>query len=152
MDVSLYLAIARQIADTQSGCLRRKVGALAIGNNSQIISSGYNSAMDVYGKTKSCVECLRQKLDIPSGQRHEICNALHAEQMVICNAADRGISLRNSTLIVTCSPCIICAKMIVAVGFKQVYYESNYPDDTAIQLLRDAGVRTIKAEHVLKMS
>ena len=147
MKISLYLDMANQIADTCSGCLRRKVGAIAISDTGQIIGAGYNTALSGYGNPKKCESCVRQDMNIPSGERHEICNALHAEQMVICNAADRGISLKGSTLVITCSPCIICAKMIVGVGFDTIYYASKYPDDTAITMLKEAGVKVNKVNY-----
>lgn len=146
MNAFLYMELANKLAQKESGCLRRKVGAIAIQGENQVVGAGWNTALVKHGEMKSCVECLRSKLNIPSGERHEICNALHAEQMVITNAASNGISLRGATLITTCSPCIICAKMIIAVGFKCVYYATNYPDSKAIEMLKDADVRTIRLD------
>ena len=84
--------------------------------------------------------CLREKLKVPSGQRHELCRALHAEQNAFLQAARHGVSLEGATLYITNQPCSICAKMIINVGIKKVIFQGDYPDDFAMEFLREGGV------------
>ncbi|RKY40831.1 MAG: cytidine deaminase [Candidatus Makaraimicrobium thalassicum] len=132
-----FLNIAKLVA-TRSTCLRRKVGAVVV-KNKQILSTGYN------GAPRGIVHCdqagcLREELGVPSGQRHELCRALHAEQNAFLQAARHGVSLCGATLYVTIQPCSICAKMIINVGIKKVIMEGKYPDEFALKFLREAGI------------
>ena len=133
-----YMELAQEVA-TRSTCLRRQVGAVAV-QGSFTIASGFNSAPR---GSQSCAEtgCLRQELGVPSGQRHEICRAVHAEQNVITTAANAGLSLFGARLYVTHSPCAICAKLIINAGIKEVIFAEGYPDDLAETFLNSAGVR-----------
>lgn len=133
-----FLEIAG-IVSKRSTCLRRKVGALVV-KNRRILATGYNGTPS---GIKHCAQvgCLRAKLKIPSGQRHELCRGLHAEQNVLLQAALYGISLSNSTLYITNQPCIICAKMIINAGIKEVVIAGEYPDKMARQFLDEAGVK-----------
>jgi dCMP deaminase len=122
----------------RSTCLRRRVGAVLV-KHKQILATGYNGAPK---NIAHCDEtgCLRQKLGVPSGQRHEICRGLHAEQNVLLQAAQFGVSTRESTLYITNSPCSICAKMIINAGIKEVVILDDYPDKMAVDFLKEAGV------------
>lgn len=132
-----FLNIAKLVA-TRSTCLRRKVGAVVV-KNKQILATGYNGAPTGITHCDE-VGCLRDKLAVPSGQRHELCRALHAEQNAFLQAARHGVSLDGGTLYVTVQPCSICAKMIINVGIKKIVIEGNYPDDFALQFLREGGI------------
>lgn len=133
-----FLSIAKLVSG-RSTCLRRKVGAVVV-KNKQILTTGYNGAPS--GLTH-CDElgCLREKLNVPSGQRHELCRALHAEQNAFLQAARHGVSLDGATLYVTTQPCSICAKMIINVGIKHVYIEGDYPDELAVEFLNEGKVK-----------
>jgi len=125
-----------------SSCFQdtRKVGAV-IAKDHRIMTTGYNGAP---GGVLSCVErgeCLRKKMNIPSGTRHEICYAVHAEQNAIIQAARIGISLLGSTLYCTHQPCTICCKMIINAGITRVLYKEGYPDDFSLELFKEAGVK-----------
>ena len=137
-----FAAITRQVA-TRSTCLRRKVGAIIV-KDKRILTTGYNGApMGV----KSCLErgsCLREELGIPSGQRHEICRGLHAEQNAIIQAAYHGVQIKDSSIYVTNQPCVLCAKMIINSGIRKIYYLEEYPDPLAIELLNEAKVELVK--------
>ncbi len=122
----------------RSTCLRRRVGAVLV-KDKQILATGYNGAPKDIPHCES-TGCLREELGVPSGQRHEICRGLHAEQNVILQAASFGVSTRGSTLYVTSTPCSICAKMIINAGIEEVVVESEYPDKMAIEFLKEAGV------------
>ena len=117
----------------------RKIGAVIV-KNKRIMTTGYNGAP---AGVKTCVErgeCLRRKLNIPSGTRQETCYAIHAEQNAIIQAARLGVSIEGATLYCTHQPCVICAKMIINAGITRVVYQEGYPDDFARELLQEAGV------------
>lgn len=132
-----YMELAREDA-MRSTCLRRQVGAVAV-RGEEVLAVGCNRAP--FG-SKSCAitGCLRAQLEVPSGQRHELCRAIHAEQDIITQAANKGFSLRGTTLYVTHSPCSICAKLIVGAGVKEVIFAEGYPDESAETFLSAAGV------------
>lgn len=117
----------------------RKIGCVIV-KNKRIVTTGYNGAP---AGIKTCVErgeCLRKKLGIASGTRAEMCYATHAEQNAIIQAAKLGSSIDGATLYCTHQPCVICAKMIVNSGVNRVVYENGYPDDFAIDILKEGGV------------
>ena len=86
---------------------------------------------------------LPEKLQIPSGQRHELCRALHAEQNAIIQAATLGQSIEDGSIYITHQPCVICAKMIVNAGLKRIVVREGYPDDLAIEILDEAGLKIV---------
>jgi len=132
-----FCSIARLVA-TRSTCLRRNVGAVVV-KNKQVLATGYNGAPS--GITHCDQKgCLREALNVPSGQRHEICRALHAEQNAFLQAARHGVSLEGGTLYITTQPCSICAKMIINVGIKKVVFTGEYPDELAVEFLNEAGI------------
>ena len=124
-----YLGIAREVSQ-RSTCFRRSIGALIV-RDDQIISTGYVGAPR---KTKDSFQhgvCLRDKLNIPHGQRYELCRSVHAEQNAIINAARAGVSLLGGDMYIFGSdfknkkpidafPCFICKKMIINAGLKRV--------------------------------
>jgi dCMP deaminase len=133
-----FMEIARQVA-TRSTCLRRSVGALVV-HDKRILSTGYNGAPRGLEHCDG-VGCLREKLNIPSGQRQEICRGLHAEQNAIIQAALHGVSVEHGTIYITHQPCITCAKMIINSGIVRVVCASRYPDDLAREMLAEAGLQ-----------
>ena len=122
----------------RSTCLRHHVGAV-IARDKRILTTGYNGAA---AGTKDCIElqCLRDEMKIPSGQRHEICRAIHAEQNAIIQGGFHGINIKGSTLYCTHSPCVLCAKMIVNAGIKRVAACVEYPDPSFKELFNQAGI------------
>lgn len=133
-----FLSIANLVSK-RSTCLRRSVGAVLV-KDRRILATGYNGAPS---KITHCsvTGCLREKLKIPSGERHELCRGLHAEQNAFLQAALYGTSLKDSILYSTIQPCIICAKMIINAGIKEVVIKGDYPDKMAKDFLREAKVR-----------
>ena len=131
-----------ELVKTRSTCLRRQVGALIV-KDKRILASGYNGAPV---GCKHCQEmgCLRDKLNIPSGQRHELCRATHAEQNAIAQAAYSGTSIKDSTLYVTTQPCVLCAKLAINAGITKIVFKGDYPDELSMELLQEAGIRIIK--------
>lgn len=133
-----FLEIAFLVAK-RSTCLRRKVGALVV-KDRRILATGYNGTPS---GIRHCAQtgCLRDKLKIPSGERHELCRGLHAEQNVLLQASLHGVSLKDGVLYVTNQPCLICAKMIINAGIKEVVMANHYPDPMALEFLKEARVR-----------
>lgn len=137
------MTIAETVA-TRSTCLRRHVGAVLV-KDKRILSTGYNGAPAGLAHCEE-VGCLRNDTSIPSGQRHELCRGLHAEQNAIVQAAFHGIAISGATLYCTNKPCVICSKMIINAGIREVYYAEGYDDDLADRMLAEAGVKVIKVE------
>lgn len=136
-----FLNIVELVKD-RSTCLRRKVGAVIV-KDKRILATGYNGAPNGCLHCEE-VGCLRKKLGIPSGERHELCRALHAEQNAIVQAAKHGISIDESVIYVTAQPCVICSKLIINAGIKKVIYKGEYPDEISMQLLEEAGIDVIR--------
>lgn len=135
-----FMQMAELVA-TWSSCYQenRQVGAV-IALNKRIVTTGYNGASAGIVSCKERGECLRRKLNIPSGTQHELCYATHAEQNAIIQAAKLGVSIDGATLYCTHQPCVICAKMIINSGIKRIVYRHGYPDEFSLQLLSEAGV------------
>jgi len=136
-----YFMEITKLVSKRSTCVRRAVGAILV-KDKRIIATGYNG---VPRGLKHCEEvgCLREKLGIPSGERHEICRGLHAEQNAIIQAAVHGISIEDCVLYCTNQPCVICSKMLINAGIRKVMIESGYPDELYLALLKDAGIELI---------
>ncbi len=139
-----YFAGITELVAQRSTCMRRKVGAILV-KNKRILATGYNGAPS---GVRHCIEtgCLRDKLNIPSGQRHELCRGLHGEQNAIIQAASHGVSVEDSDLYCTNLPCIICSKMIINAGIRNVYYIEGYADELSLEMLEEAGVTLTKIE------
>jgi len=133
-----FLGIA-ELVSKRSSCLRRSVGAILV-KDKKILATGYNGAPS---KIKHCAEvgCIREKLKIPSGERHELCRGLHAEQNAFLQAALHGTSVKDASLYSTTQPCIICAKMIINAGIKEIVIKGDYPDKLSKDILREAEVK-----------
>ena len=133
-----YFMEMAEVVAKRSTCLRRQVGAVLV-KDRRILTSGYNGAPSGMAH---CAEtgCLRQQMNIPSGQQHEMCRGLHAEQNAIIQAALHGISIKDSMLYVTHQPCVICAKMMINAGVKTVIMKDAYPDELSEKMLREAGI------------
>ncbi|MDQ7032864.1 MAG: cytidine/deoxycytidylate deaminase family protein [Desulfonauticus sp.] len=133
-----YLEIAQLVAK-RSTCLRRKVGAIAV-KDKRILATGYNGAPSGLAHCLD-IGCLREKLKIPSGEKHELCRGLHAEQNVIIQAALHGVSLKGASLYCTTQPCLICTKMLINCEIKEIYFLEGYPDELAVQMLEEARIK-----------
>ena len=131
-----------ELIKTRSTCLRRQVGALIV-KDKRILATGYNGAPV---GCRHCIEtgCLREKMGIPSGQRHELCRGIHAEQNAIIQAAYSGVSIKDSVIYVSAQPCVLCAKMIINSGIKKIIFKGDYPDELAMSMLEEAGIEVVK--------
>lgn len=138
-DWDTYFLDIVELVARRSTCLRRAVGA-ALVRDKRILATGYNGAPS---KLQHCLDigCLREQLRVPSGERHELCRGLHAEQNAIIQAALHGVSAKDSTLYCTNHPCVICAKMIINAGISRIVIRDGYSDKLAADMLEEAGVR-----------
>jgi len=136
------------LVKTRSTCLRRQVGALIV-KDKRILASGYNGAP---AGVSHCDEvgCLRQQLNIPSGERHELCRAIHAEQNAIVQAAYAGTSVKGATLYVSLQPCSLCAKLMINAGITKLVYRGSYPDELSLSMLNEAGIELVNFDEVEK--
>jgi dCMP deaminase len=127
---------------TRSTCMRRQVGAVIV-RDKRILTTGYNGTPS---GLKHCGEvgCLRDELKIPSGERHELCRGIHAEQNAIIQAAVFGVSVQNSTIYVNLSPCILCTKMIINAGITRIVTKEAYNDSLALKMLEESGIEYVK--------
>ena len=131
------LKIASVVAE-RSTCRRHHMGAVAV-RDKHILTTGYNGAP---AGQKDCLElgCIRDEMNIASGEKQETCRAIHAEQNVIIQAALHGISLEGSTIYCTHTPCVLCAKMLVNARIKRFVSFRKYSDDRFMDLFREAGI------------
>ena len=132
-----FMSIASLVSE-RSTCLRRKIGAVAV-KDRRMLATGYNGAPTGLAHCDAA-GCLRAQLDVPSGQRHEICRGLHAEQNVIIQAAVHGVSLSGAELYCTAQPCVICAKTLINCNISAIWFAGPYPDELAASMLDEAGV------------
>lgn len=130
-----------QVVAGRSTCLRRQVGAVIV-KDKQILSTGYNGSPS---GLSHCAQtgCLRQKLGIPSGERTEICRAVHAEQNALIQAAKHGVSIDGADIYTTVQPCVLCTKLIINAGIKRVIYAIPYPDSLALEMAKEANLELV---------
>ena len=132
-----------EVVASRSTCIvpGRQFGAIVV-KNKQVISTGYNGAPT---GISHCTEetCLRTRMNIPSGERHELCRGLHAEQNAIIQAALHGVSVNNADIYITNQPCSICTKMLINSGIKKFIFENPYNDELAMEMIKEAGVEVV---------
>lgn len=143
-----FMSIAHLVA-TRSTCLRRQVGAVAVSPENRILGTGYNGPLPGAPHC-SDVGCLRAELGVPSGQRQEICRAQHAEANVCNFAARYGVALDGASVYVTAQPCTTCTKAMVTSGIKRVIFDSEYPDELACKIAKEAGMELISMAEITK--
>ena len=136
-----FMSITELVAQ-RATCTRRYVGAILV-KDKRIISTGYNGAPSGISHCLD-VGCLREQQGIPSGERHELCRGLHAEQNAIIQAALHGISVKGATLYCSNLPCAICSKMLINAGITEVFYREGYADTLASDLMEEAGIPLVK--------
>lgn len=140
-----YFMEMSELAATRSTCLRRQVGAVIV-QDKHVIATGYNGAPQGVPHCGEKGGCMREEMGIPSGERHELCRALHAEQNAIIQAATLAQSIQGATMYVTHQPCIICAKMIINAGIRRIVVKEGYPDELAVEILAEAGLKIVMLE------
>ena len=138
-----YFMEMAELTAKRSTCLRRQVGAVIV-KDRHIIATGYNGApkgLEHCGERKC--GCLRQELGIPSGEKHELCRAVHAEQNAIIQAATLGQSIEDASIYITNQPCVLCAKMIINAGINRIIVKEGYPDELSVEMLKEAGLKIV---------
>ena len=137
-----YFMDITNLVAKRSTCTRRAVGAIIV-KDRRILATGYNGAPS---HVRHCAEtgCLREQMNVPSGERHELCRGIHAEQNAIIQAAYHGASIKGGTLYCTNLPCSICAKMIINAGIVEIVYQSGYADTISKEMLAEAQVELVQ--------
>lgn len=138
-----FMRIAHLVSQ-RSTCTRRAVGAIAV-RGKRILATGYNGVPTNIAHCEE-VGCIRDQLGIPSGERHELCRGLHAEQNVIIQAATHSLDLSGCDIYCTTKPCILCTKMLINCEVRNIYFSQNYPDELSEQMLEEAGVNYVYME------
>jgi dCMP deaminase len=144
---SYFMQLAFVVAG-RSTCLRRQVGAVMV-KERQILSTGYNGSPSGLLHCDE-VGCLRQNLSVPSGERLEICRAVHAEQNALVQAAKHGIAIAGADLYTTLQPCVQCTKMIINAGIQRVFFTHSYPDQLAVTMAKEAGLELVQLDVSMK--
>jgi len=142
-DNDTYFMRMAELVATRSTCLRRKVGAVVV-KEKRVLTTGYNGAPTGLPHCDE-VGCRREQLGVPSGERYELCRALHAEQNVLIQAVIHGVNLKDSVIYVTNQPCVTCSKMLIGVGVKEIVICEGYPDELAVQMLEEAKIKVRRA-------
>lgn len=139
-----YFMEVAEVVRKRSTCMRRQVGAVIVKDN-RILSTGYNGAPK---GLRHCEEvgCTRANYNVPSGERHELCRGLHAEQNAIIQAAVFGTAIEGATIYTTLSPCVLCTKMIINSGIKRIVLREQYNDPLAIEMLEESGITVVKMD------
>ncbi|MCL4312265.1 MAG: cytidine/deoxycytidylate deaminase family protein [Candidatus Thermoplasmatota archaeon] len=137
-----YFMRMAYLAASRSNCTRRKVGAVIVRDNN-VLATGYNGPPS---HTVNCdiVGCIRDELNVPSGERHELCRGLHAEQNAIIQAAVNGSSIKGSKIYITTHPCVVCSKMIMNSDIEEIIFAEGYPDDLAELMLLESNIKIRK--------
>ena len=136
-----YFMDITAVVASRSTCLRRQVGAVIV-KDKRLLTSGYNGAPKNLAHC-AATGCIRAEYDIPSGQRHELCRGLHAEQNAIIQAALHGVAIDGATIYCTHQPCSACSKMILNAGIVRVVYANAYPEPLAEQLRTEANIENV---------
>lgn len=131
---SVYMRTAL-LHSTLSKALRKQVGAVLV-TNQGVVLTGYNGTPSGYSNT--CEDILQDGSLVSKN------SVIHAELNCILKAAREGVSVLESTVYVTLSPCVACAAMLAQSGVKKVIYLEEYRDNSGILLLKDCNVEVLK--------
>ena len=142
-----YFMEMAKLAAKRSTCLRSQVGAVIV-QDKHVIATGYNGAPKGIPHCAELGGCYREQNNIPSGERHELCRALHAEQNAIIQAATYSQGIEGATMYITHQPCVICAKMIINAGIERIVVNEGYPDQMAVDILEEAGLKIVKIDNI----
>lgn len=148
-DNDTYFMRMADLVSTRSTCLRRQVGAVVV-KEKRVLTTGYNGAPK---GLKHCAEvgCVRQQNNIESGTRHELCRGVHAEQNAVIQAAYFGVSIKDATIYTSTYPCVMCTKIIVNAGIREVVYKDDYVDPLSREILEESGVTVRRFQSPLEI-
>ena len=141
-----YFVSIAHIVQTRSNCIRGARGAI-LTKDKRIITTGYNGTPSGIQDCDEggCKRCLnRQNNVIKAGERKDLCICVHAEQNALIQASLHGISVKGATLYATTQPCVICAKMLINAGIKEIVITEGYPDKMAMDFLKQAKIKIRK--------
>ncbi len=141
-DYDTYFMNMAFLIATRTTCFRRTVGAVIV-KDQRILSTGYNGAPRGVKDCRELGFCIRKKENVPSGQRHELCRGVHAEQNAVANAAYFGVAINGASIYMTESPCNICTKILINAGIREIIYARHYMDDLSSELLKESNI-TVK--------
>jgi len=135
-DNDAYFMSMAELVSSRSTCLRRQVGAVIV-KEKRVLSTGYNGAPK---GIKHCAEvgCIRQQNNVESGTRHELCRGVHAEQNAVIQAAYFGVSIKDASIYTTNFPCVMCAKILINAGIREVVYRDDYIDELSRDILNES--------------
>ncbi|MCX6653392.1 MAG: dCMP deaminase family protein [Methanomassiliicoccales archaeon] len=135
-DNDAYFMSMAELVSSRSTCLRRQVGAVIV-KEKRVLSTGYNGAPK---GLKHCAEvgCIRQQNNVESGTRHELCRGVHAEQNAVIQAAYFGVSIKDASIYTTNFPCVMCAKILINAGIREVVYRDDYIDELSRGILSES--------------
>ena len=139
-----FLGIARVVA-LRSNCVKRKVAAVIV-KDKRIISTGYNGTPR---GVKNCNEggCPRCNQMTSPGTKLDECLCSHGEENAITQSAYHGVNIKDATLYTTYSPCLLCTKMIINSGIREVVFNVDYPmGEVSMGLLKEAGIEVRKVK------
>ena len=142
-----YFMNIAKVVSSRSNCMKRKVAAIIV-RDKRVISTGYNGTPR---GTRNCNEggCPRCNNMATSGTSLEECLCSHGEENAIVQASYHGVSLKDGTIYTTFAPCLMCAKMIINSGLKEVVYNMDYPlNDSSFKLFGEADILTRKLKVV----
>jgi dCMP deaminase len=134
-----YFMNIAKVVSSRSNCIKRKVAAIII-KDKRVVSTGYNGTPR---GTRNCNEggCPRCNSLAASGTRLDECLCSHGEENAIVQASYHGVSLKDAIIYTTFAPCLLCAKMIINSGIREVIYNMDYPlNESAFRLFSEAGV------------
>jgi dCMP deaminase len=135
-----FMKIVQDVSE-RATCMKRKVGAILV-KDKRILTTGYNGSPKGF---KHCEEvgCIRKEMNLPSGQRHELCRGLHAEQNAIIQAAVHGVEISGATMYCNYHPCVICVKMMINAGIVKLVYAGGYPDELAQKMIKESKIQVM---------
>ena len=133
-----FAKIVKDVA-MRSTCFKRQIGAIVVNADHEIVATGFNG--NVRG-AKHCddIGCIKDEMGLKSGEGHEWCTAVHAEQNALIQA---GKQSRGANMYVNAFPCKICARLAVNAGIKRVVISGEYTDKDGLKILSECGVEVI---------
>lgn len=134
-----FMKLAMLVAE-RSTCLRHHVGAVLV-KNKRVLTTGYNGAAS---GQKDCLELGCQREGIPSGEKQEVCRAIHAEINAIIQAGLHGVNIGGATMYCTHPPCRVCAKALANAGIKRYVTCGEYADTEFKNLFKNAKIAFVK--------
>ena len=142
-----YFMSVAQLISRRATCTRGHIGAVIVRDHS-ILSTGYNGAPSGLPHCNDS-NCRIYRSTHPDGTVEENCvNTIHAEINAIAQAAKHGVSIKDSDIYITASPCIHCLKVLINVGIKTIYYLKPYKIEHIAELIRLSGIKLVQVTMV----